>query len=374
MTATALAAGFLPSRPTSSIAVAGMRGTVFVDAVDVRAPTRELRFSDPVALGDRVITSRDGTAEILVGKYALFSIRSDSDVRFLEQNSTQVVVQIIKGDLDATIARSDQIVIVKTPTVSASTYGGLIRVNVQSEGPPIVTAGLDKPVGVMRVADVTSLDRPARIEGFHVLEGKLLIQSIASGIPSLTIEAGRSVQVVDGKVGAAAIALHPPAPSSPTLLAAVAHETTAGRLVQYVALREMAQAEAVQHALQGASSSDAPALARDLTHVILSTSLGLPLPNPVQAQSNPAAPVAIVSAPSAFPQSPPLPAGAAATPLVTPQPIQPVPTVNTVPPPPPIVQPIIPQTRIQRDLDDLFDDDRGRGRNSRNNGSRRRNR
>jgi hypothetical protein len=284
--------------------VSGVRGEVLV--LPAGAPSAgPLRFRATVTHGDQLTIGSGSIVEVLVGKYAVVTAYEESTVRFLDEQLGHTMVELLKGELQVSVARGDQIVEVRTTAATATTHGGLLLVRVIPGAQHATAAPVHAAWSTQKQTVAPMAGGPAPEEFFEAHEGTIRLKLSAPGNAPITMETGRSLYIVAGQIREFLATLSKPALTEP-LPATGSHALTAPRGIQHLALQERSHAEALQRMLLGDPGIPEQQIIRQIefTDVILPTSYGIP--NPALGQNNPAGSSAGTPAASSPVASPPI--------------------------------------------------------------------
>ena len=257
--------------------VSGLRGDVSVTSRDGRQVP--IRFHDTVNNGDEITTGAGGMVEIIINKQALVTANEETTLKFSGEPLGYTEVELTKGDVQIAISRGDQALKVQTPTVTALTYGGLLTITVTQDKQGRAAARRGNDVSAIRPIANRDDIRTGQQETFHVLEGRIQVHT-ASASSSITVETGQGLEIVAGQIkGVTTMLLSPMMPVP--LPASEHHAITPARGIEEVATRERAEAEALQHVLLGTTSGTPRNI--EIRNVLLATSFGMP--NALQGQT-----------------------------------------------------------------------------------------
>ncbi|MGH7233397.1 MAG: FecR domain-containing protein, partial [Nitrospiraceae bacterium] len=254
--------------------VSGLRGDAQILSPGSTEP-RPVRFRDAVNSGDQLTTGPGNLVEILVGRHALVTLHEESSLQFLEEAPGQTALQLIRGEARLAVARAEDTITIQTPTATAATRGGLIRVKVtpgkrQASQHDNDEAGHSIPIVFRNVVPIAAAVQAGPIETFQVSEGAIQVKSSAPGSPLTTLEAGQNVQVTAGQIGKPSAA--PPAPAEKySLPAAETHSRTSEAGIRNLVGQQRQQAEGLQRVLLGPTDTERPLAKNAATGAIIST-------------------------------------------------------------------------------------------------------
>jgi hypothetical protein len=265
-----------PFRGSSSVrqaVVTGMSGHSTVTDMSGTS-SRPVQFHAGISSDDVVSTASGSHVQVLVGNQAVVTVRGDSTIRFLDVRTGHTALHVQEGEIELAVARTGAAVTIHTPSATAVTWGGLIRIAVHPHQ-----------------------DEALRYEAFQVAEGTAQIRGTGSSSRTVALERDHQVIATAGVLGQT---MSSPAftQDARPLPATDGHALTPEIGLRYLKDREKKEAEALlQATLQsmGLSIAASPQAATDVVISTTGTNFGSAPPAAVPVQPVPSQPVTAVS-------------------------------------------------------------------------------
>ena len=227
------------------LVLSGLQGNLQVKSQATQSSSRGLQFGETLQFGDQLVTGPQSRAEVLIGQQELVTLQENASVQISPESNGMPVVHLQNGTIRLAVAESqlapNEQVTVQTPSTKALTRGGVFHVIMGSQN---VNASLplrNQEGGVVLASYPSSL--VARQEDssirYQVEEGTLTVE--ANG-QSILVNAGQSVDVVDGNLGVP-FSTMPGQQGSVPLTAINQHRETPETGISHLAAQEMKQAE-----------------------------------------------------------------------------------------------------------------------------------
>ncbi|MCA9466654.1 MAG: hypothetical protein KC643_14605, partial [Nitrospira sp.] len=234
-----------------SLVLSGSEGVVTRGLDPTGGPEVELKFGDTLVFGQLVITGVASQAEILIGRQELVTVSEHSAVRIMEGHSGTPSLNIDEGTIRVAVVESrlntGESMKVKTASTEATSHGGVFQVTVgRSAGRAVSSVGSESRE-ILRVSYSSIAQREPSVVTYRVDEGMLQVEANAQ---SILMEAGQSVEVVDGHLGIP-FSTPPGLPLAPRLTAVADHRNTPQAGISYLASQEMTQAGILGEVLGG---------------------------------------------------------------------------------------------------------------------------
>lgn len=239
-----------------SLLVSGLSGEAFLARVNNQLKT--LQFRDRFQAGEPLTTDGQTTAEVLIGERAVVTLGPNTAAQFTAVSMEQTTLQVTLGQVRVAAAPSglgeQGRVTIETPTGQVQTRGGIVRVVVgaptgSAEGTP---TGVTRPYGVSYTPESLLAARAPQSAIILVEEGAADV--IGTGAKGVTVPAGQSLRLEDGKAGAlTAFAIGEGL--RPSLMATGTHSQTPPEGLEHLVTLQVAQATALGNALVGAEET-----------------------------------------------------------------------------------------------------------------------
>jgi hypothetical protein len=240
------------------LVLSGLQGRARTVSPNGLEKEQTLNFGEVLRYGDQILTGSQSRAEILIGQQELVTLEEGSSVRINKSAEGTPVVEMQEGTVRLAVAQSklasDEQVSVQTLSSRAHTSGGIFQVTIGSEG---VNASIppaqDSPMVLVGYPPMVMAKDKDRLVIYQVEEGTLTLTGNGQSIP---VNAGQSVQVVNGQIG---LPFDSPGRSStpPPVTAVAQHRDTPKSGLVHLADQEMKQAEILGYVLSGAAAEQA---------------------------------------------------------------------------------------------------------------------
>ncbi|MGD9850870.1 MAG: FecR domain-containing protein [Nitrospirales bacterium] len=227
------------------LVLSGIRGNVQAASLASQSSIRGIQFGDTLQYGDQLVTGPQSRAEILIGQQELVTLEENASVRIFPESHGMPVVHLQNGAVRLAVAESqlalNEQVTVQTPSTKAMTRGGVFHVAMEPQNVHASSPLTNQEGGVVLASYPSSLvaEQPDSFIRYQVEEGTLTVE--ANG-QSILVNAGQSVDVVDGQLGVP-FATIPGQQSAVPLTAMAHHRETPETGISHLASQEMKQAE-----------------------------------------------------------------------------------------------------------------------------------
>jgi hypothetical protein len=222
--------------------------------VQSRAGSKPLHFRDIVDAGDQIATGDGTSAEVLIGRRAVVTIRPNTTVKLatlsLKQTTIQVTQGIVRVAASATALGEQDAMTIQTPNGQVQTRGGIVRVMIND---PVgateqTLSGEAKPYLVSASSNMMLSELNIRGDIVQVKEGSAEIAGAGPGGEALTVQAGQQVMLKAGQAESIGAPI-PPSDMHAEVLANADHANTPQQGREHLIALQVDQATQLGHAL-----------------------------------------------------------------------------------------------------------------------------